>query len=323
MPPDGKGTGVAVVIPAYRAAATIGRALAGVAAQTRPPARVVVIDDGSDDNTFGAAAAWTDRFPEGVLRIVRQPNQGAGAARNRGILEAGTDWLGFLDADDEWLPTKLERSLAVAEADDLAMVSHDLRRVAPDGTDHRIDCHRHYAHATQDPFPALFLRGFVATSSVVVRRDAVVAAGGFDPSLGAAQDYDLWLTLYDRLGSRCRVIPEVLTRYHVTAGSITANPLRRLDCGLRVLALHGSAVRRRLGPWGARRLMTLKGAVVHYEALARLRTQGRWTDAAGVALRGGPRLLRLLAAPPLASPPRADHLAGHWNRTEISTTPAQ
>src|SRR5258706_15592076 len=95
---------ISVVIPAYRAAKTIGRAIASVIAQTHGVLEVLVIDDGSPDDVSAA----TERFGAAVT-VIRKENGGAASARNLGIERARGDWIAFLDADDYWHPDKLKR----------------------------------------------------------------------------------------------------------------------------------------------------------------------------------------------------------------------
>src|SRR6266849_2125713 len=102
------GLTVTTIIPAYKAAKTIGRALESVFAQTRLPDEILVVDDGSPDDLAGAVASYGSR-----IRLIRKPNGGAASARNRGIDEAQGDLIAFLDADDTWESTKLERHLQV------------------------------------------------------------------------------------------------------------------------------------------------------------------------------------------------------------------
>ncbi len=94
---------VSVVIPAYNAAKYIGRAIDSVLAQTRPADEIIVVDDGSTDNTADVAHGYGDK-----IRFIRQENAGASVARNTGIEAATSEWIAFLDADDEWLPQKLQ-----------------------------------------------------------------------------------------------------------------------------------------------------------------------------------------------------------------------
>ena len=105
---------VSVVIPTYNRAHLIPNAVRSVLAATRGGDEVIVVDDGSTDDTEGALAPWRDR-----IRYVRVPNGGAGAARNRGVNLATKPLIAFLDSDDEWLPDKLElqRALMAARPD--------------------------------------------------------------------------------------------------------------------------------------------------------------------------------------------------------------
>src|SRR5579863_7730993 len=102
------GPTVSVVIPAYKAAHTIGRALDSLLAQTRPADEILIIDDGSPDDIAGAVAPYGDR-----VTLLRKPNSGAASARNAGLDRVRGEWVAFLDADDYWEPHKLERQLDV------------------------------------------------------------------------------------------------------------------------------------------------------------------------------------------------------------------
>ena len=231
---------VTVIMPAYRAAGTIGRALASIARQTVTPRAVVVVDDGSDDGTVAAA-----RIPLGeiALTVLTQPHAGAGAARNRALAAATTEYVAFLDADDEWLPEKLAASLDHLRRGPYSFVAHDML-VESGGAEHRADCARHHP-ADRDAFTALFRRGYVATSTVVARRAAVAGAGGFDETLLSGQDYELWLRLAATPGVTFAVFPGAYTRYHVTTGSITRDAERRRAASLAIMRRHLGALRAR------------------------------------------------------------------------------
>ena len=100
--PSQSAPGITVVIPAHNAGEHLGRALESVLAQTRPADEILVVDDGSTDNTAEVARSYGS-----AVTYLYQDQRGAGAARNRGIEAATGDWVAFLDADDEWLPEKL------------------------------------------------------------------------------------------------------------------------------------------------------------------------------------------------------------------------
>ena len=220
---------VSVIIPAWRAAGTIERALTSVAGQTLRPNEAVVVDDGSTDGTAEAAEACAGHMNGVALKVVRQKNAGAGAARNRAIAEASQPVLAFLDADDEWLPEHLERSLAVMDAGGHALVAHNGWIVA-EGEATLNDCARRFRE-TADPYVALYRKGYLDTCTVLVRRDAVIAAGGFDETLGNAQDFEMWLALLAEPKATFAVFDEPLCRYHVTPGTIMSNTARRRSAG--------------------------------------------------------------------------------------------
>jgi glycosyltransferase involved in cell wall biosynthesis len=278
---------VAVVMPAFNNAATIRRALASVAAQTMPPCQVVVVDDGSTDGTTAAAEGCRDVLGRTELILIRQSNQGAGAARNAALAAATATFVAFLDADDEWLPTKIEASLARLSDAGLLYVSHDVLVRQPDGRESVRDCARHFT-AAQDPVLALGLRGFVGTSTVVARRQAVLDAGGFEPSLRAAQDYDLWLRLAMR--GRFLVFPGALMRYHINDQGITANVARRRACSYAVVLRHLDAIAAR--PGGPRAVL-MRTIIVHVEAANAFVAQGRHLAALAELTRIIPALVQV------------------------------
>ncbi len=262
MPPEA--ADVSVIVPAYRAAATIGRAFAGVAAQTLRPREVVVVDDGSDDGTTDAARDAAARLEGIALKLVRQEHQGAGAARNRAVIEAAQPLVAFLDADDEWLPRHLERALAHLERGGHVLVAHNGWRVEA-GRQTLIDGARHFREGG-DPFVALYRKGYIDTCTVVARRAAVLAAGGFDPGLANGQDFDMWLAMLRPPGTGFVVFDEPLSRYHVRPASIMSHTERRLGCGLVIAGRYAHDLRSRRG--SALASLWYRTAAVHYEAAA-------------------------------------------------------
>lgn len=258
---------VTVIIPAYRAADTIDRALASVAAQTLKPKATVVVDDGSPDNTYDRARGWQDRLPGTRLTVLRQVNSGPGAARNRALAEARTAWVAFLDADDEWLPGKLERSMAFANTGQYQLIAHD--SVEVDGSqERRIECARRF-EASAAPFVELYRRGFIDTATVVASTEAVREAGGFDVALPNAQDFDLWLAILSRPGARFVVFGDVLSRYHRTPGSVMSHIDRRRNCCLMIARRHVGALAHHPGsPFLS---LVFRTVAVHREAIVAYR----------------------------------------------------
>lgn len=193
---------ISVVIPAYNAAEFVGRAIESALNQSYPALEILVIDDGSRDDTAERVA----EYPAPV-RLLRQQNGGPGAARNHGARVAGGEWLALLDADDTWLPHKLETQLPYLAAPSVA-VAH-ARRPAE------------YA-PMEGTFDALWKRNFLLTSSVLLRRAAWEEVGQFneDRALIGVEDYNLWLRLAAR-GHRIVGHPEPLHEYTPAPGHLS------------------------------------------------------------------------------------------------------
>jgi glycosyltransferase involved in cell wall biosynthesis len=208
---------VSVVVPAYNAAAFVRRAVDSVLAQTWADRELLVVDDGSRDGTRDVLAGYGDR-----VRVLAQTNAGPAAARNHGLREARGRYVAFLDADDWWLPSKLERQVALLDTrPDMGFCSTATRVMTDNG-----------APAGDWPCAAidgslletLFVRSAAvsgSTSGVLARRELVLEAGGFDESLRGFEDPDLWIRLAARAGYAC--IPEPLTVVVRTPGSVSSH----------------------------------------------------------------------------------------------------
>lgn len=183
---------VSVVIPTRDRAALVTRALASVFAQTRPAEEVVVVDDGSGD---GTAARVRSEFP-GATVIRHESPRGVSAARNRGVDAAGGEWVAFLDSDDEWVPEKLARQTAALERAPGHVLCHCDEIWIRNGR--RVNPRRRHAKHGGWIFPHCLPLCAISPSAAMIRRDVLVALGGFDESLPACEDYDLWLRLCAR-----------------------------------------------------------------------------------------------------------------------------
>lgn len=186
---------VDVIIPVFNGERYIMRAVETASYQTFPPKSIIVVDDGSTDNTASLLAASSFGIP---LEVIRQENRGLSSARNTGIKHSTSKFVAFLDADDEWYPTKLEEQLKVF------MVADSERNLGVVYCNYReIDAHGNVL--VGKPLPEL--RGKIFTelldgnrisgsgSSVLARRDCFIQAGLFDERLKACEDWDMWLRL--------------------------------------------------------------------------------------------------------------------------------
>ena len=255
---------ISVIIPAYQAAETIGRALRSVSLQTLAPVEVIVVDDGSDDGTAELAESMRDHL-EGINLIVfRQENRGAGAARNKAIIESSGSLLAFLDADDEWMPAKLERSVAELSRGNFSLVAHNSWIVK--GREQLLNNCAERFKVPGDPYGSLYKRGYIDTCTVVVRRDLVFAVGGFDETLPSAQDFDLWLAVLQDPEEKFLVFEDILSRYYVTPGSIMSFTERRRTCGLRIARRFVPVLKKRGISWLS--AIVFRVFAIHYEAIS-------------------------------------------------------
>jgi teichuronic acid biosynthesis glycosyltransferase TuaG len=236
---------VSVVVPAYNAQRYLDATLRSVLGQSERSLELIVVDDCSRDGTAEVvrAAARADAR----VRLLTMPANSGGPAgpRNMGIASARADWVALCDADDLWHPQKLERQLAFAEARPATLVCTSIRDFAEDEPP--------FGRLAGPPAAAesislqrILMKNCIATSSVLVRRDAVQAAGGFDTarSLVAVEDYDLWVRLLEG-GSRLLRLPEPLVHYRRVAASLSASKFGMLRKVLRVLARHFERIGRR------------------------------------------------------------------------------
>lgn len=182
---------VSVVIPTFDRAGPVCRAIASVLAQTRPAGEVVVVDDGSRDDT---AVRVTAEFPG--VNLIRRDRRGVSAARNCGVTNSTGDWIAFLDSDDAWMPEKLERQCDAIERDPEAVLCHTDEIWIRNGR--RVNPRRRHAKHGGWIFRRCLPLCVISPSAAMIRRDVFDRLGGFDESLPACEDYDLWLRLCAR-----------------------------------------------------------------------------------------------------------------------------
>jgi glycosyltransferase involved in cell wall biosynthesis len=234
---------VSVIIPAYRAARTIGRALDSVLAQTRPPDEVLVIDDGSPDDLAAVVAGYG-----GPVRLLRQRNGGASSARNFGIDQARGNLIAFLDADDYWEPTKLERQLDVLRRHpEVGLVAGRFFEEPPGrprtGPSGFTPAGLRDRVRTGRGAEAFALAARVWTGTVLVRRE-VLGEHRFVSGQEPAEDLDLWVRLV--LAAPVYFLSTPLVTYVLEPGSLSRGSVDR-ECGMLL-----RVVRRNAGLLGRR-----------------------------------------------------------------------
>ena len=182
---------ISVVIPTYNRGWILKEAVDSVLAQKYPAYEVIVVDDGSTDDTAAILAGYGNR-----ITILRQENRGVSAARNRGVRKAGGNLLAFLDSDDLWLPGKLETQANFFQAHPEALICQTEETWVRNGR--RVNPKNRHKKPSGDIFEPSLELCLVSPSAVMLRRELFEEMNGFDERLPACEDYDLWL----RIGCR-------------------------------------------------------------------------------------------------------------------------
>jgi glycosyltransferase involved in cell wall biosynthesis len=181
---------ISVIIPTYNRAALVVEAVESVLAQTFTDFELIVIDDGSTDETAARLALYGK-----ALRYERQERSGVSAARNRGLALTSGQWVAFLDSDDLWLPRKLEIQVDFLAGNPGAEICQTEEIWVRNGR--RVNPRLRHAKPSGDIFEPSLELCLVSPSAVMLRRSLVetLGPGPFDPQLPACEDYDLWLRI--------------------------------------------------------------------------------------------------------------------------------
>ena len=241
---------ISAVIPVYNSAAFIPQAVASINAQSCRVDEIIIVDDGSTDNTEAIVRGLGDN-----IRYIRQDNRGPSAARNTGIQAARGDMIAFLDADDQWTPDKIEHQLTVMQHNNsLALVAGDMAEInLQDKVTVPSVLNKHslrglFADLAGAPLPnalSLLMRtNFIPTGTVLARRSSLLNAGGFNENIRYGEDLELWARIAANEAITC--LPEVmmLRRQH------DHNATRSMEPLLEDLVKVASSVR----SWGARHI---------------------------------------------------------------------
>jgi glycosyltransferase involved in cell wall biosynthesis len=223
--------GVSVVIAAYNAERYLADAIESCLQQTRVPNQILVVDDGSTDSTARIAESFRHR----VTLVSSTANGGVSAARNLGILAATSEWIAFLDADDWFLPRKLETQMAAAEANPAAQVIYTgFLEQSVQGEVKAVP----YFTPNELQECLLYLCP-LGMSSTMVRKSALQQVGGFLSIPAGPEDWDLWLRLTQRHSSNAFVgVREPLMVYRRTPGSLSFNLRGMMEGRLHVVDQH-------------------------------------------------------------------------------------
>ena len=219
---------ISVLMPAYNSEKTIKKTIESVLKQTFSDFELIIINDGSTDLTLAEIESIKDKR----LQVFTHTHSGASATRNQGIALLKGDFISFIDADDIWTPDKLDLQFKALQEHPEAAVAYSWT----DCVDENYNFLRSGSHITfnGDVYQQLLLRDFIESgSNPLIRQEAIKEVGGFDISLGNANDWDMWIrlaALYQFVA-----VPSVQILYRVSTNSLSNNIWRMEACSLKII----------------------------------------------------------------------------------------
>jgi len=207
---------VSVIIPTYNSAKFISDSVSNVTSQTYPNIEILIIDDGSTDNTEAIVRALP-----GPIRYIKQVNSGPSAARNHGIRQSNGKYIAFLDVDDGWEPSKIKNQVVFFENDkSLSIVATGYVRCDADLSPiETVSLEVPSKNKGIIPFRVLLERNQLLTSSIMVKKQTLDECGSFDDKIRFGEDWDLWVRTA-QLG-RIGYIQTPLAKYRAHGGGLT------------------------------------------------------------------------------------------------------
>ena len=211
-----------IICPTFNSGKFIEKNLFSILNQTYSNFEIIYSDDGSTDNTLELIKDYKKYFFEKKIKIevLENNHKGPGAARNFGIKKANFDWIAFIDSDDEWDKDKLKKINQVIQMNkNYNCISHNEIFRKKDGKEIKFNYKKFFSH-DKLVYKQLFLKNFLSTSSVTLKKELIINAGYFDEELSNAQDYDLWLKIGDNFS--LYFIDEYLGFYNERDDNITS-----------------------------------------------------------------------------------------------------
>ena len=202
---------VSIIIPTYNARDYVREAVRSALAQTYQNVEIIVVDDGSTDDTKKILEPYAR---DGKINYIYQANQGLAGARNTGVKAARGEYIAFLDSDDLFLPKKVERQVAALESHpDFGVCYSDVNHFTEMPNGRRFYHHR-YTYPSGNIFEPLLHRQFINPLCVMVRREVIKKYGMFDENLRRSEDWELWLR-WAHSGVKFYHVDEALAQYRV------------------------------------------------------------------------------------------------------------
>jgi glycosyltransferase involved in cell wall biosynthesis len=219
---------ISVIIPAYNSEKTIGQTIQSVLNQTFTDLELIVINDGSQDSTLEIITQIKD--PR--IKVFSYSNAGGNISRNRGLQRAVGEFVSFLDADDLWTPDKLQSQLKALQENVTTKVAYSWTDYINTNGEFILSGKR--VNVNGNVYENLLLNNFLENgSNPLICRKSLITLDGFDESLSAAQDWDMWLRLASKFDFIC--VPSVQILYRISANSVSCNLVRQEKSCLQVL----------------------------------------------------------------------------------------
>lgn len=245
---------ISAVVPTYNNACYIGDAINSILVQSHSVDEIIIVDDGSTDNTEVIVDVIAKKNANKIIYI-KQVNQGPSSARNRGIEAANGDWLAFLDADDIWTPDKIALQVEALEREpQLKLIAADMCEINQQGkllvesVQAKHQLLEKFQALAGKPVPnalnALLTKNFIPTGTVLVKRAIVITAGGFNTHIRFGEDLELWAKIAADHPITC--LPEVMMSRRQHGNNATQSTARMLEGLVEVM--------RSLKRWGAEKL---------------------------------------------------------------------
>ncbi|BAY84900.1 putative glycosyl transferase [Calothrix parasitica NIES-267] len=219
---------ISVIIPVFNGAATIEETINSILNQTFKDIEIIIINDGSTDATLEII----EKISDTRIKIFSYPNAGLSASRNRGISQAKGEYISFIDADDLWTPDKLESQWQALQENPQAAVAYSWTNYIDESSKFLKSGRR--IKVNGDAFSKLLVTNFLENgSNPLIRKTALEKVGGFDESLSAAEDKDMWLRLAIYQEFICVEEPQIL--YRTSTTSMSTNLKRQEAESLKVI----------------------------------------------------------------------------------------
>lgn len=224
---------VSVIVPVYNRVEYVAETIESILAQTYESLELVLINDGSTDDSLAILKAYQQRFPDKIV-VIDQTNQGQIAARNNGIKQASGHFIAFLDSDDLWYPEKLALQIPLFQNANIGLVYCAIENIDANGA--VISTEMCDEKITDTIYEHLLVQNRMTGGSVVVTKTALDDVGLFDPAFKAAENWDLWLRVTQKY--KAALVNKVLVKYRMHAGNMSKNSLLMLEAKENIINKH-------------------------------------------------------------------------------------